>query len=472
MDACRMAVELRLNRYVPSPPAGETPLQLLERRNRERTYLVLFVHDRSLAIQTGRHWMLSEEDDIIRHSNTWHERGGSTPRPEDVIVSAFVALRRIAVGISYGMMPSAETTDIFKGTVNGAHHDVNYEAHLRACNQKLTEWADKWQHEMDRANGDKFHTSFLSFFRLYDRVFLNSFGIRIAVSPSSRQSPSLQAITLCCTSALDALKIISRDFARMSMLRYGQDSIMVMSAYCAVFLLTLLRSSAIHSQLNESTAKEIHDLISATADSYQDASSVSLESTSAAAHARFLRILVTSNVFKARRSDQKHDMQIDPQLESPQQPIHPAPQAYYASVSAANEPVFPTSPNIPQHPVHSVQAPQPIQPYSAAPVMGNNITMAGSMNYSYNVPQMPQYTSELDAHYWKNMFIELGFGENGDGQAMMPLHHDRGLPGHYPTNNHHMHPPQHPQHPHHLHQHVPYQQQHMHQPAQSNNYGH
>ncbi|KAG6865869.1 hypothetical protein C0991_010950 [Blastosporella zonata] len=468
MDACRMAVELRLNRYLPSPPPGETPLQQLERRNRERTYLVLFVHDRSLAIQTGRHWMLSEDDDIIRHSNTWHERGGSTPRPEDVIVSAFVALRRIA----------AETTDIFKGAVTGAHHDVNYEAHLRTCNQKLTEWADKWKTEMDRANGDKFHTSFLSFFRLYDRVFLNSFGIRIAVSPSSRQSPSLQAITLCCTSALDALKIISRDFARMSMLRYGQDSIMVMSAYCAVFLLTLLRSSAIHSQLNESTAKEIHDLISATADSYQDASSVSLESTSAAAHARFLRILVNSNVFKARRSDHKHDLAIDPQLESPQQqPVHTTSQAYYASAPAANEPVFPTSPNIPQHHAHSAPAPQPVQSYAVAPVMGNTITMAGSMNYGYNVPQMPQYTSELDAHYWKNMFLELGFGEHETGQAMMPqMQHDRGVPTHYAANNHHMHvqqQQQQQQHPHHLHQqHVSYQQQHMHQPTQSSNYGH
>ncbi|KAG6910880.1 hypothetical protein DXG01_006563 [Tephrocybe rancida] len=456
-NACRMAVELRLNRYLPSPPPGETPLQLLERRNRERTYLVLFVHDRSLATQTGRHWMLPDEDDMIRHSSTWHERGGSTTRPEDVIVAAFVALRSIA----------AETTDIFKGAVNGAHHDVNYEAHLRNCNQKLTDWADKWQHEMDRANGDKFHTSFLSLFRLYVRVFLNSFGIRIAVSPSSRQSPSLQAITLCCTSALDALKIVSRDFANIGMLRYGQDSILVMSAYCAVFLLQLLRSSAIYSQLNESTAKEIHDLISATADSYHDASSVSPESTSSAAtHARFLRMLVTSNVFKARRNDLKHDLPIDPQLESP--------QPYYIAAQAANEPVYPTSPNIPQHPAHPPPPPQSVPSYLASSSLGNAVTMPGSVNHTYNnVPQMPQYTTELDAHYWKNMFIELGFGENGEGQTMMPqLQQDRGgVATHYAANHHYM--QQHPQHPHHMHQHVSYMQQHqhMHQPAQSN-YGH
>lgn len=93
-----MAVELGLNRYVPHPPPNEADFQLLERRNRERTYLVLFVHDRSLSTQTGRHWMLPE-DDFVRHSVTWHEEGGSSIRPEDVILAAFVALRRIAVWV-------------------------------------------------------------------------------------------------------------------------------------------------------------------------------------------------------------------------------------------------------------------------------------------------------------------------------------------------------------------------------------
>lgn len=55
-----MAVELDLNRYTARPPENESNTQRLERRNRERTYLVLFVHDRSLSMQTGRLWMLPE----------------------------------------------------------------------------------------------------------------------------------------------------------------------------------------------------------------------------------------------------------------------------------------------------------------------------------------------------------------------------------------------------------------------------
>lgn len=109
-----MAVELGLNRYLAKSPPNETEFQLLERRNRERTYLVLFVHDRSLSMQTGRHWMLPEvfsinldscsvfylaQDDFIRHADTWHERGGSPTRCEDVVVAAFIQLRRIAVSV-------------------------------------------------------------------------------------------------------------------------------------------------------------------------------------------------------------------------------------------------------------------------------------------------------------------------------------------------------------------------------------
>ena len=75
----------------------------------------------------------------------------------------------------------------------------------------------------------------------------------------------------------------------------------------------LLRSSAIYSQLNENTTKDIYNLISTTADAYNNASLIAPES-SAATHARFLTSLVSNDVF-VRRNDQKHELAIDPQLE-------------------------------------------------------------------------------------------------------------------------------------------------------------
>lgn len=91
-----MAVELGLNRYIAKPPENESEQARRERRNRERTYLVLFVHDRSLSMQTGRQWMLPE-DDLVRNSVTWHQ--DYFVQSEDVIVAAFVQLRRIAVSL-------------------------------------------------------------------------------------------------------------------------------------------------------------------------------------------------------------------------------------------------------------------------------------------------------------------------------------------------------------------------------------
>jgi hypothetical protein len=92
-----MAVDLRLNRFVRHSPPQETEFQRLERRARERTYLVLFVHDRALSMQCNKQWMLPECD-LIRNADNWHERNETGPiRPEDVIIAAFVSLRRIAV---------------------------------------------------------------------------------------------------------------------------------------------------------------------------------------------------------------------------------------------------------------------------------------------------------------------------------------------------------------------------------------
>jgi len=307
------------------------------------------------------------------------------------------------------------------GAPNGNHNDVNYDVVLRNCNGKLTQWMDTWQAEMQRAGGETFHFSFLSFFRLYVRLFLNSFGIQPSMSASARATPSLQALSACCTSALDSLRIISKDFASMSMLRYGQDSITVMSAYSAVFLLRLLRSSNTLAQLHEGTAHEIHSVISKTADAYYDASLLSPASTSAAYHARFLRSLVANDIFKSRRNEPERyesaPLPIDPRLQGPPSHPHsgPAPgthQMYPQQVVQAHEQSFQFPSPTSGHPSSNGE----YSPTEAASVRnGTGSGASASLNYhTVYVPNAPHHASELDAHYWKNMFLELGFGDNSE----------------------------------------------------------
>ena len=138
--ACRMAVNLRLNRYVGGRQAHESELQFLERRNRERTYLVLFVHDRSLSMQTGKHWMLPDEDDddLVKYSSSWHEEGpvGQRPdvRPEDIIVAAFVKLRIIG----------SRATNVFYKSRE------RFDGELHLYNADLDKWLEFWDAQMNK----------------------------------------------------------------------------------------------------------------------------------------------------------------------------------------------------------------------------------------------------------------------------------------------------------------------------------
>ncbi|KAF8710862.1 Fungal specific transcription factor domain, partial [Rhizoctonia solani] len=487
--ASRMAVELGLNRYMAKPPEGETELQKRERRNRERTYLVLFVHDRSLAMQTGRQWMLPECD-LVRHSLTWHE--DNFIRPEDVIICAFVQLRRIA----------AETTDVFylhRGAPGLLHADVNYEILLRGCNSKLTQWMDLWHGEMKKAGGQMFHFSMLTFFRLHVRLFLNSFGLQSSMASSTRASASLHALSACYTSAVQSLQIVANDFAPVGMLRYGQDSITVMTAYSAVFLLKLLRRpqnvTDLHltptlSDLDEgASTQKIYDLISSTADAYQEAAIHASSSGSAAYHARFLRSLVAKDMAtKARQSarerkpkDNSDAMSVGgtsqgtPSQASPSYTGDPvnAPPSYHPPLVPGTQPSamlpvqtppavggagmpnsnglmyqqqpngmvpytddifpFPSSPHLPMHPAMPHQMNEHNQEMQQQHPYGNGMQMQHQQPHQQMMPQhqphQPQHQANnqqyahnvygnmqtaaataSDQHYWRNMFIELGFG--------------------------------------------------------------
>lgn len=122
------------------------------------------------------------------------------------------------------------------------------------------------------AGGEKFHLSFLTFFRLYVRLFLNSFGIHPSMLPVSvihcdyphefdtlhRAAANLQAfkhypfaapaLLIHCESSrkistpsmywrVTTLFLTNNQDPDLDSQRYGQDSITVMTAYSAIFLL-------------------------------------------------------------------------------------------------------------------------------------------------------------------------------------------------------------------------------------------
>jgi len=402
--ACRMAVELGLNRYVAKPPAHESDFQLRERRNKERTYLVLFVHDRSLSMQTGRHWMLPE-DDFIRHSDTWHEHGGSPARCEDVVVSAFAQLRRIAT----------EATDMFHTNrsslaADGGNSQVNIDMVLKNCNAKLAQWNVTWEHEMRMANGESFHFSFINFFCLYSRLFLNSFGVQSSVLPANRTNTHVRALSACFENALDVLRISSKDFREFGVLRYGQETTSVMTAYSAIFLLKLLRSSNTHtdlqSELPEGAAPQIHVAITKTAEAYQEASHLSPTSSSAAYHSRFLLSLVRADIERTRQAPVK-EVPIDPSIQqssyAPPPPCIPQQFTYPSSPTSLAYSGYTQAPS-------DMNGPNGPQGYVDALGRGSSSYGPSSQIPGYNMP----HASDPDFHYYRSMLVELGWGVDGN----------------------------------------------------------
>ena len=49
-------------------------------------------------------------------------------------------------------------------------------------------------------------------------VFLNSFGLMPALFPNAQTTPSLLALSVCYTSGVDTLKLVTKDFATVKML--------------------------------------------------------------------------------------------------------------------------------------------------------------------------------------------------------------------------------------------------------------
>ncbi|KAI0781282.1 fungal-specific transcription factor domain-containing protein [Trametes elegans] len=293
--ACRMALNLRLNKYVGRRQPNEEDIPFLERRNRERTYLVLFVHDRSLAMQTGKPAMLTE-DELVRNARTWHEDGcmgsRSEVRPEDVIVAAFVQLRLIG---------SEGSEAISRRTSPLNPQEMTSEYKKQQLNSKLDDWHQFWLEQMRQCSqAHEFHNGLIQFFQSHVRLFLNTYGLNLA-SIETRVAPNPEAVHQCYQSARTSLQVIS-EFDRLHVVQYCQESVTIMTAYAAIVLLKLLRSPSAVSQLPEGVAKDIHDHISRAADAYQHAGHVTgSDADSAVYHARFLHRLVTEDMERTRQ---------------------------------------------------------------------------------------------------------------------------------------------------------------------------
>jgi hypothetical protein len=238
----RMGMELgwhRLSRLSSADASSMTRDQQLEHRNIERTWYVLFVYDRSMSLQTAKPWMI-ERSDFTESIEAWCREPLAVPT--DMLLGAFVTLRLL-------------TSEVFKllggdnlarnGPGSGGSQFYPLCSFFAIIKGRIAEWESKWT---QRAEQDC-HQFLIRFYAAHLRLQMFSLplhevlGNRNKDNPEQQQqeiSSNLEALWTSYSSAIAMLHLLSR---YSSLIHLVQDSVHVMTAYSASFLLKLMRGN-------------------------------------------------------------------------------------------------------------------------------------------------------------------------------------------------------------------------------------
>ncbi|KAF3482720.1 priB protein [Arthroderma uncinatum] len=217
--AIRGGLELGLNKLKPS--ILDKPMQLVsgfeeemalrERRSKERTWLVLFIYDRSLSLQLGMPSMV-HMDPLIRNVQNWHQHAYAAPGIDEM-VTALAQLRIIGF----------ELLDLF--WLDPVHTSPEFmkkdEYILRLCNDELDRWESRWHLIIDEADATLCQRFLVRFYGHHLRLLLHSFRLQLSIANGSASKP---ALWVCYASSLE------------------MDSLHVMVAYAAVATIKILLS--------------------------------------------------------------------------------------------------------------------------------------------------------------------------------------------------------------------------------------
>ncbi|PGH14759.1 hypothetical protein AJ80_05803 [Polytolypa hystricis UAMH7299] len=256
--AIRACIEMGWHKLKPSncdPGAyqRETEIQIRERRNKERAWLMLFVYDRSVSLQLGKPWMI-QIDPLIRNSESWHQHPYAVPGC-DHIMSAFVQLRILGSEILDLFWVDPETTNPQSISQN--------EALLKLFNGDLDRWEAKWYKTVEESSENVAHRFIIRFYGTHLRLLLHSFRLQLSILSGTI---SKQALWMCYTSSLDMLRLVNDRLSASCQMYYCQDSVHVMVAYAAVVMIKILLS--LPGELPPESEGLILDLINQTSESF------------------------------------------------------------------------------------------------------------------------------------------------------------------------------------------------------------
>ncbi|PGH00113.1 hypothetical protein AJ79_08296 [Helicocarpus griseus UAMH5409] len=235
------------------PKSTEREIEIRELRNKERTWLMLFVYDRSVSLQLGKPWMI-HMNPLIRNSDSWHQHIYAVPGC-DQIMSAFVQLRILGSDILdlFWIDPVATT----------AQSITKNEVILKLFNGDLDRWEAKWYKIVEDASVSVAHRFIIRFYGTHLRLLLHSFRLQLSILSGNI---SKQALWVCYTSSLDMLRLVVDRLGITVHSSCCQDSVHVMVAYAAVLMIKILLS--LPGELPTESENLILDLISETSQNF------------------------------------------------------------------------------------------------------------------------------------------------------------------------------------------------------------
>lgn len=293
--AIRMCIELGWHEIEPisqKPRTSGDEMSIREARNIERTWLVLFVYDRSLSLQLDKPWMI-DRNNLISKASEWYQEAYAAPGG-DMLLSAFVCLRVI----------SAEMLEL-ASSIKLKAQSSRSEMLSRLLNSEISTWEKDWLHKFEDETVAAPQQFLVNFYGLHLRLLLNSYILQQSLHSARKGSAvSKSALWQCSSSAIGMLDNISKVIGPLKQLYFVQDSVHVMTAYAAIFLIKLLVSLPKNLRADLETQSLQAILLSSDTFSQQCATQM----TGCAMQARFLKSLVEKyQILKSQASNKTRD---------------------------------------------------------------------------------------------------------------------------------------------------------------------
>ncbi|KAM0815287.1 putative Transcription factor domain-containing protein [Seiridium cardinale] len=226
----RMGMDLGWHRLAPYSAQDQTlstEMQKREVRNVQRTWYLLFVYDRSISLQTGKPWMI-ERSACIESIEAWCRDPMATGN--DRLLGAFVTLRLLSSEVFKLLGPKSSRIH------SGPLHSI--ESLLAIIKARIEEWEQIWVHYVD---AESCHPFLIRFYGTHLKLQLFSLPLQeVLASEDPNISTNLEVLWVSYSSAIEMLQLICRS---TPYLYFAQDSIHVMTAYSATFLIKLLLST-------------------------------------------------------------------------------------------------------------------------------------------------------------------------------------------------------------------------------------